>query len=68
MKKNIKVKKYLKIIDKIEKERSKNNVNWMDVLRLALNNAPDETIRLMESINKKDRKITSLFGSINNKK
>jgi len=68
MKKNIKVKKYLKIIDKIEKERSKNNVNWMDVLRLALNNAPDETIRLMESINKKDRKISSLFGSINNKK
>ena len=68
MKKNIKVKKYLKIIDKIEKERSKNNVNWMDVLRFALNNAPDETIRLMESINKKDRKISSLFGSINNKK
>ena len=68
MKKNIKVKKYLKIIDKIEKERSKNNVNWMDVLRLALNNAPDETIKLMESINKKDRKISSLFGSINNKK
>tara|TARA_Y100000389_G_C17316830_1_gene440922 strand:+ start:121 stop:327 length:207 start_codon:yes stop_codon:yes gene_type:complete len=68
MKKNLKVKKYLKIIDKIEKERSKNNVNWMDVLRLALNNAPSETIKLMESINKKDRKISSLFGSINNKK
>ena len=68
MKKNPKVKKYLKIIDKIEKVRSKNNVNWMDVLRLALNNAPNETIKLMESINKKDRKISSLFGSINNKK
>ena len=26
---------YLKIIDKIEKIRSKNNVNWMDILRLA---------------------------------
>ena len=26
---------YLKIIDQIEKIRSKNNVNWMDVLRLA---------------------------------
>ena len=65
MKKNIKIKKYLKIIDKIEKERSKNNVNWMDVLRLALKNAPSETIKLMESINKKDKKISSLFGSIN---
>ena len=40
MKKNPKVKKYLKIIDKIEKVRSKNNVNWMDVLRLALNYFP----------------------------
>jgi|TARA_B110000914_G_C15229344_1_gene338865 hypothetical protein len=65
MESNIKkVKKYLKIIDKIEKVRSKNNVNWMDVLRLALKNAPDETIKLMKSINKKDKIISSLFGSI----
>ena len=28
--------KYLKIISKIEKIRSKNNVNWMNILRLAL--------------------------------
>ena len=27
--------KYLKIISKIEKIRSKNNVNWMNILRLA---------------------------------
>jgi len=64
MKKNLKVKKYLRIIDQIEKERSKNNINWMDVLRLALKNAPDETIKLMKSINKKDKKISSLFGSV----
>tara|TARA_B100000787_G_scaffold162243_1_gene142759 strand:- start:2332 stop:2535 length:204 start_codon:yes stop_codon:yes gene_type:complete len=65
MESNIKkVKKYLKIIDKIEKVRSKNNVNWMDVLRLALKNAPEETIKLMKSINKKDKIISSLFGSI----
>jgi len=64
MKKNPKVKKYLKIIDKIEKVRSKNNVNWMDVLRLALRHAPDQTIKLMKTINAKDKKISSLFGSI----
>ncbi|MDB2655818.1 hypothetical protein N9Y52_04830 [Candidatus Pelagibacter bacterium] len=64
MNKKTKVKKYLDIIDKIEKERSKNNINWMDVLRLALKNAPDETIKLMKSINKKDKKISSLFGSV----
>lgn len=64
MNKNPKVIKYLKIINKIEKVRSKNNVNWMDVLRLALKNAPDETIKLMKSINKKDKKISTLFNSI----
>ena len=64
MKKNSKVQKYLKIIDNIEKVRSKNNVNWMDVLRLALRHAPDETIKLMKNINQKDKKISNLFNSI----
>jgi len=64
MKKNPKVIKYLKVIDKIEKVRSKNNVNWMDVLRLALKHAPEETIKLMQEINKKDKKISSLFSSL----
>jgi hypothetical protein len=68
MNKNPKVIKYLKIINEIEKVRSKNNVNWMDVLRLALKNAPDETIKLMQSINKKDKKISTLFSSIKKKK
>ena len=59
-----KVKKYLSIINKIEKVRSKNNVNWMDVLRIALVHAPNQTIRLMKNINKKDKKISDLFNSI----
>ncbi len=63
-KKSIKIKKYLSIINKIEKVRSKNNINWMDVLRVALKNAPDETIKLMKNINKKDKKISNLFNSI----
>ena len=33
-----KVEKYLKIIDEIEKTRSKNNVNWMNILRIAIKN------------------------------
>ncbi len=66
MKKNQKVKisKYLNIINKIEKVRSKNNVNWMDVLRVALKHAPDETIKLMKEINRKDKRISNLFNSI----
>ena len=59
-----KISKYLKIIGKIEKVRSKNNINWMDVLRLALKHAPDETIKLMKNINQKDKKISNLFNSI----
>ena len=59
-----KINHYLKIIDEIEKVRSKNNVNWMDVLRVALKHAPDETIKLMKNINRKDRKISNLFNSI----
>tara|TARA_B100000989_G_scaffold296386_1_gene279540 strand:- start:35661 stop:35870 length:210 start_codon:yes stop_codon:yes gene_type:complete len=62
--KSLKIKKYLNIIKKIEKVRSKNNVNWMDVLRLALKHAPDKTIKLMKNINKKDKKISNLFNSI----
>ena len=59
-----KILKYLNIINKIEKVRSKNNVNWMDVLRVALKHAPEETIKLMKEINRKDRKISNLFNSI----
>ena len=64
MNKETQIKKYLKIISKIEKVRSKNNVNWMDVLRVALRHAPNETIKLMKEINKKDKKISSLFNSL----
>ena len=63
-KKKKKIGKYLRIISKIEKVRSKNNVNWMDVLRVALKHAPDETIKLMKNINEKDKKISNLFNSI----
>ncbi len=59
-----KVDKYLRIINKIEKVRSKNNINWMNVLRVALKHAPDETIKLMKNINLKDKKISNLFNSI----
>tara|TARA_Y100001958_G_C21189253_1_gene517743 strand:+ start:1102 stop:1332 length:231 start_codon:yes stop_codon:yes gene_type:complete len=60
----IKIKKYLTALDRIEKARKQNNVNWMDILRIALKNAPNETIKLMKKINKKDQIITNLFKSI----
>ena len=56
--------KYLKIIDKIEKTRSVNNINWMNILRLALKNDPKKTISVMKKINSKDKKISNLLGKL----
>jgi len=55
---------YLKIIDEIEQVRSLNNVNWMDVLRLAFRHAPDEARELMEKINQEDDRISALFKQL----
>jgi hypothetical protein len=59
-----KVEKYLKIIDEIEKTRSKNNVNWMNILRIAIKNSPTKTINTMKRINAKDNKISNLFKKL----
>ena len=64
MKKDNNVEHYLKIIDEIEKIRTKNNVNWMDVLRLAFKNAPQESKKLMKKINNADDQISALFKKL----
>ena len=55
-----KSKYYLNIINQIEKVRSKNNKNWMNVLRLAFKNSPRETAKVMSEIYKQDNKISQL--------
>jgi len=57
-------KNYFKIIDQIEKIRTKNNINWMDLLRLAFKHSPDEAKKLVKKINKSDNKISSLFKKL----
>ena len=65
IKKNkLKIKKYLNVIDKIEKARAKNNINWMNILRLAIKYSPDEAMKLLTKINQKDQTITSLFSKM----
>ena len=49
-----------KIIDKIENIRKKNNVNWMNILRLAYSKAPKESIKIFTAIYKDDKKISAL--------
>ena len=52
------------IINKIEKIRSKNNKNWMDLLRLAFKYAPKEAKKILKKINNNDKKISKLFQEI----
>ena len=52
---------YLKIIDEIEKVRTKNNINWMDVLRIAFRSSPGEARKLMIRINRSDDEVSRLF-------
>ena len=61
MKKNT---KYFKYIDQIQLIRQKNNVNWMDILRLAFKHAPKEASQIMNKINKDDKKISNLLKKL----
>ena len=57
---------YLKIIDEIENVRTRNNVNWMDVLRLAFTHAPEEAKELMKKIYTADDEISELLKKLLN--
>tara|TARA_Y100000031_G_C7996254_1_gene281528 strand:- start:349 stop:552 length:204 start_codon:yes stop_codon:yes gene_type:complete len=59
-----KMEHYLKIIDEIEKVRTKNNVNWMDLLRLAFTHAPEEAKGLMKKIDHEDTRISDLVKEL----
>ncbi len=45
------------IIDRIRRIRASNNHNWMDILKLALKHAPDDTRTLLEGIINNDRAV-----------
>jgi len=62
--KNNKIKHYLTIIDEIEKVRTKNNMNWMDILRLAFTHAPEEAKELMKKIDHEDHRISDLVKKL----
>tara|TARA_A100001011_G_scaffold392468_1_gene480101 strand:+ start:167 stop:364 length:198 start_codon:yes stop_codon:yes gene_type:complete len=51
---------YFDIIDQIEEIRSKNNNNWMDILRLAFLHTPSEAGKIMEKIYSTDEEMSKL--------
>ena len=65
MKKNsIKIRKSITLLNKIEKIRSKNNKNWMDILRLAIKLDYNKTSKLIKQIYKYDTEISALAKKI----
>lgn len=56
--------KDFQIIDEIEKVRSKNNINWMNILRLAFKHSPEEARKIVAKINEDDKKIGDLLGKL----
>ena len=59
-------KNYNKIINQIQKIRSKNNVNWMNILKLAFDLDPKKTSIIMKKINYDDKKISKLLSKLSN--
>jgi len=57
-------KNYNKIINQIQKVRSKNNVNWMNVLKLAFELDPKRSSKIMKKINYDDKKISKLLNEL----
>ncbi len=60
MKKN----NYIKIINQIQKARSRNNVNWMNILKLAFRLDPKNASKIMKKINSDDKKISKLLRKL----
>jgi len=58
------LKKNLNLIKKIQKIRSKNNVNWMDILRLGFKHDPKTASRIMSKIYFDDQKISALVKQL----
>lgn len=52
------------VINAIEKIRSKNNKNWMDIMRLAFKFAPKQASALIKKINEHDKKISDLLKKL----
>ena len=50
----------LKMIDEIEKVRKFNNINWMDILRIAFTKSPRLTSEVFKKISSQDQKINLL--------
>tara|TARA_B000000460_G_C21173927_1_gene246631 strand:+ start:181 stop:384 length:204 start_codon:yes stop_codon:yes gene_type:complete len=63
---SIKLKKSIKLINQIQKIRSKNNKNWMDIVKLALQLDFNSTTKILNQIYKEDSRIGKITKKIKN--
>ena len=64
MKKKSKSKNYLQIISQIENIRKKNNINWMNILRIAFKYNPKAAAKIMSKIYLDDKRIGILVKKL----
>tara|TARA_B100000242_G_C42722624_1_gene337454 strand:+ start:254 stop:463 length:210 start_codon:yes stop_codon:yes gene_type:complete len=57
-------KKSLKLINQIQNIRKKNNVNWMDMLRLAFKHDPKRAAKIMSNIYTDDQRVSNLVRKL----
>ena len=57
-------KNYSKIINEIARIRSKNNLSWMNILKLAFKLDPKSSSKIMRKINYDDKKISKLLNQL----
>ena len=58
---------YEAIIRQITNARKKNNINWMNLLRISIKFAPKQAKKILNDINKQDKKISQLLKKITKK-
>jgi len=51
-------------IDEIEKLRAENNKKWMNIVRIAMEYAPEKTRKILAQINECDKKISEQVSKI----
>ena len=64
MNSKIKISKAIKLVNKIERIRSKNNKNWMNLLKLSLMLDLKETSKILKQICKEDKSISNIANKI----
>lgn len=53
-------------INMIEAVRNKNNILWMDIMRIAMNHAPEETKKVLQKIRSNDLLISQFIEELAN--